>query len=101
MNLRQLLLQLLQEEGLLSAEQGSRDPVVRKVGKAFRTRSDDDESLFSPAMQSRVTATAECDQVLFGIFPGMTPKFLMVNMEIPERSAGWASPSIALKNRSA
>jgi hypothetical protein len=48
-----------------------------------------------------VTATAERDQVAFGISPGMTPKFLMVNMEIPERSAGLASPSIALENRSA
>jgi hypothetical protein len=52
-------------------------------------------------MESRVTATAERDQVLFGIFPGMTPKVLMVNMEIAEGSAALASPSIALKNRSA
>ena len=50
-------------------------------------------------MKPRVTITAERDQVFFGILTGMTPKFLVMNLEIFQRSAALASPSIALKNR--
>ena len=44
-----------------------------------------------------MTVTAERDQVLFGIFTRMTPKFLMVNLEISDLSAALTSPSIPLK----
>ena len=49
-------------------------------------------------MKSRVTVTAERDQVLFGIFTRMTPKVLMMNLETFEHSTALASPSISLQD---
>jgi hypothetical protein len=59
----------------------------RRSSESSNKRSDS-----SRAMKSRVTVTAQGDQFVFGIFPGMTPKVLMMNLEslVALRSIGIA-----------
>jgi hypothetical protein len=49
-------------------------------------------------MQGRVAVVAQRDQVLFGIIPGSTSKFPVMNLEVLQASTGLAMPAIPLQN---
>jgi hypothetical protein len=48
----------------------------------FHSKSGNKGSLAAYAMKSRVAVTAQRNQVIFGIFPGMTPKFLVMHLQV-------------------
>ena len=48
---------------------------------AFLDRGCAQELFCIGVMRSYMTVTAQGDQIVFGIFPGMTPKVLMMNLE--------------------
>jgi len=50
------------------------------------------------AMQCRVAGAAQRDQVLLRIIPGLTAKFLVMNLEVLQAPAGLTSPSIPLQD---
>ena len=50
------------------------------------------------AMQGQVVVAAQRDQVLLGVIPGLTAKFLVMNLEILQAPAGLTSPSIPLQD---
>jgi hypothetical protein len=49
-------------------------------------------------MQGEVAVAAQRDQVLVGIIPGLTAKFLVMNLEVLQAPAGLTSPSIPLQD---
>ena len=49
-------------------------------------------------MQGQVSVTAQRDQVLLGVIPGLTAKFLLMNLEVFRAPAGLTSPSIPLQD---
>ena len=49
-------------------------------------------------MQGQVAVAAQRDQVLLGIIPGLTAKFLVMNLEVLQAPAGLTSPSIPLQD---
>jgi len=53
------------------------------------------------AMQGQVAVAAQRDQVLLRIIPGLTAKFLVMNLEVLQAPARLTSPSIPLQDFSA
>jgi hypothetical protein len=49
-------------------------------------------------MQGQVAVAAHRDQVLLRIIPGLTAKFLVMNLEVLQAPAGLTSPSIPLQD---
>jgi hypothetical protein len=50
------------------------------------------------AMQGQVAVAAQRDQVLLRIIPGLTAKFLVMDLEVLQAPAGLTSPSIPLQD---
>ena len=56
--------------------------------------------LFSfSAMNFPVTLCAECNQVPFGVIPGVAPQLSVVNLEVLRVPAQLASPSVAFEHQ--
>jgi len=49
-------------------------------------------------MQGQVAVVAQRDQVLLRIIPGLTAKFLVMNLEVLQAPAGLTSPCISLQD---